>query len=324
MKKIIPYTVIFGALVAVGAYLYIQRAPQKQIEKPIAQLKVVWADAPSNRLIMSVLKANGFDKKHNLDLDIVWADPGENLRILLNKVDGIEVGSFPALSLIAANKQGKMLRSFAPLNYGGGDVVVKFDSRFTTIKDLKGSKIAIRPKNTAAFQNLDLGMRLVGVDLEKDFKLTFGSVADNIKEFTSGEVDASLLSALSAIDIRASSRFKVIAKLDEIWRDQTGSQMAFATIAAYEDWINSHREEMENLRAAYLETTNYIINNPRALDEYKDLLQIKTQPGMLLAEKDLVRSLPTKWNANEHRLTVKKAIEFGINENFSYENLFIE
>lgn len=321
MNKKLFFGLVVVVLAVAGGYYYLQAMREKN---EIVPLKIAWADAPSNRFIVAVMKDQGFDKKHNLDLEVVWSDPGENIRQLINKVGGVEVGTFPALALIDANKQGAKLRAFAPQNYGGGDIVVKADSPYKKLSDLKGTKVAIRPKVSAAYKNLALNIKLAGFDAEKDFKLIFGAIADNIISFNKGDADSTVLSGLTGVEIRANPKYRVLAELDAMWLEETGFRNAFSTISAHEDWINSHQQTMLDLRAAYLETTNFILNNHGVLDTYAELLGIKTPAGRKVAERDLERVIAASWDPESHIATIKKAVELGLSEDFPVETLFVK
>ncbi|MDO8663953.1 MAG: hypothetical protein Q7K44_00140 [Candidatus Liptonbacteria bacterium] len=311
------YILLVLILLAVGGYFYYDSTKVENITMGLA-------DGPAAKLLVSVIKDRGIDTKNHLNISAIYSDPGETLRKLEERVDGIVAGTYPVLSLPKANKDGKKLRVFVPYLFSDLDLVVKADSPYQTLEDMKGQSIGIRPKSSAGYQALAIAVNLTGLSLEKDFKLAFGSIGENIQFLTGGQVAATILAPLGSGDLLAGGKYRLLSNLRERWEKETGALMPFSSITAYQDWIEANPQTMKRLRATILEAQNYIVSNPDIINQYKDLLEIKTEKGLENIKSRLVNTYAVKWDPETHRLLLKKAAELGFVEPAQFDEFFID
>src|SRR3989338_1508281 len=157
-------------------------------------IKLSLADAENLKFLLAVLQDKGIAEKHGLKLDVAFSPPFEAERRLIERVDGVEVGSINPLSIVIANQtKNTKLRAFASTYQTNQALVVKAKSTFYRFEDLKGARIAMHPKGSASYTMHALGMKTLGLDLDRDFKLVFGSFPQNEERLAKGEVDAAFL-----------------------------------------------------------------------------------------------------------------------------------
>lgn len=318
MKKI--YIVLVLILLAIGGYYYYNFVQSTKVEN----VTMGWADGPAPRLLVSVIKDRGIDTKNHLNISVIYSDPGETLRKLEERVDGIVAGTYPVLSLPKANKNGKNLQAFVSYLFSDLDFTVKADSPYQTLEDMKGQSIGIRPKSSAAYQALAIAVNLAGLDLEKDFKLAFGSIGENIQFLTSGKVVATIFAPLGGGDLLAGGKYRSISNLRENWEKTTSAPMPFSSITAYKDWIDANPKTMQRIRSTVLEAQNYIVNNPDVISRYKDLLELKTSGGIENIKSRLKSTFAVKWDPGTHVFLLKKAAELGFVEPAKFEEFFAD
>ena len=313
------YTSIILIIVAAVAGAYFYRSATR-----IETVTVSGAEAANFKFLFSVIKDKEFDKKNNLNLEFVWSNPGEVERKLAAKEEGVEVGPYNPISLVETNLKGEQqLRSFAPLLYTYYHFIVKADSRFHTLEDLRGAKIATRPKLSAAYKSLAMALKLAGMDLENDFKLTFGSIPENVKALTTGEADATLMSPPESVGFLVTGKYRQIAELENIWEKAAGAPMPLVSLTAHKSWIEQNPRKVKRLRKTILDAATFIRENPQVVEEYKDLLNIQTDETLKLMKESLPLSYPASWNDEAHQFAITKAMEFGIIKSIPHEDIFI-
>jgi len=320
MKNLYKVGIVLLLAIAIGFYFYRNYKSEVVIEP----LKVSSADAPVDKLITRVIKDKSFDKKNGLNIEFSYTAPGETVRVISEKVGGVEVGSIPTLSLVEVNSKGHDLVAFAPLIWGSLDFIVDANSHYQSLDNLKGARVAIRPKVSAAYKSLALAMKVAGFNLEKDYRLTFGSIPDNLASFFKKEVDAVLSVPFGGADLIAEGKVRTVLDLESRWRNTTGSRMSFAMMSAHKSWIDAHPETFKKVSRVFLEAEKYVFEHPEIVADYKDMLGIKTEKGLEVAKNDVKRVIPDSWDPEVHKMAIKKAIEFGLVPNIPYDDFFIK
>ena len=313
------YTLIILIVIAAVLGVYFYRSATR-----IETVRVSGAEAANFKFLFSVIKDKEFDKKNNLNLEFVWSNPGEVERKLTAKEEGVEVGPYNPISLAETNLKGaEQLQSFAPILYTYYHFIVKADSKFYTLQDLRGAKIATRPKLSAAYKSLAMALKLAGMDLENDFKLTFGTIPENVKALTTGEADATLMSPPESVGLLVTGKYRQIAELENIWERAAGAPMPLVSLTAHKSWIEQNPRKVKRLRKTILDAATFIHENPQVIEGYKDLLKIQTDEMLKLMKEGLPSSYPTSWNDAVSHFAIEKAMEFGFIKSITHEDMFI-
>lgn len=298
------------------------QAPQP-VQK-VEPVKMSMATATSVNFLFSLIKDKGIDKKHYIDLSVVYSDPGESERKLAEKLEGVEIANYSPISLIETNASKNLnIQSFAPILNNSFYFLVKKDSRFQNISDLKGAKISLRPKASAAYKATAVAMKIAGFDLEKDFKLSFGSLPQSIAQLEGGDTDATVLPALDTALLLATGKYRTVYDLGKKWEEVMGSPMPFVSISAHSDWIAANPQKVQNIRAMMIEANEYINNNPQVFQEYATVIGIKTPEAAALVAQYAPALYPTKWLPLLHWSTVQKAVELKILPSLPGQSPFI-
>ncbi|MBI2020961.1 PhnD/SsuA/transferrin family substrate-binding protein, partial [Candidatus Giovannonibacteria bacterium] len=246
MKKIIILLLIIAA-VAAGYFYWLD------INK-IETIKISSANAENMKLLFAVMQDKGMTDKNKIKLDVVYSDPAEAERKMVDRSNGVEVSVFNPIALAATNQQKRInLRAFVGVHNSYHAILVKKDSTYKKLEDLKGAKIAIRPKVSAAYSAFSVGMQTAGLNLEKDFKLTFGSIPQNVASLKNGEVDATFLNIFETSKLLAAGQYREINDLDQKWFDEMKFPMPFVDFAAHEDWIKENPKKVKRLKMTTLE-----------------------------------------------------------------------
>jgi ABC-type nitrate/sulfonate/bicarbonate transport system substrate-binding protein len=305
MNKIL---VIVLGLVVVGVGIFYYYDSQK-----INTVVVSSVDVPDIGFLFRVMQENGFDVKNKIKLELVNSEPGELERKLADRDEGIDVALFNPISMVRANDAKNIkLRAFSPLFYTYHSIIVKADSPYQTLDDLVGEKLALRPRETAAYNVVEIAMRVAGLSLEKDFQVTFTDIGGSIGLVGSGGAAATLVPLTATVNLVASGAFRAIDDLDGKWLKIADAPMPFINFAAHKDWLDSNPRTARNFRNMFLETAQFINDNPDVIDEYRDYLGIKSDEGLALMKERLPLLYPTVWDDSVHIVTLEKAAELGL------------
>lgn len=315
--KIIGFVVLIAVL---GWFGYVAYQDANKVEV----IRFSGVDVSSVSFIFKLMNDKGIAAKHKIQVDIVNSSPAEAERKIVERVDGVEAGVFNPLSMIQANQAKKVhLQAFAPFYNTYHTILVRSDSSYKTIEDLKGARFAIRPKASAAYNALASAMKANGLDLNNDFKLVFTDIPGSAKALTGGEVDATSLNIELTARLVASGQFRILVDLNEKWQTFAGAEMPFINIAAHADWIAQNPRKVQRLRNAILETAKYIRNNTQIINEYKDYLKYTTEIEEKILKEKMPYLYPIVWDIPANKLFIQKAAELGLLK-LPSEELFVE
>lgn len=292
----------------------------------IETVKISFADAENLKFLLAVLQDKGIAEKHGLKLNVAFSPPFEAERRLIERADGVEVGTINPLTIALVNHAKNIkLRGFASTYQTNQALVVKAASQFYKFEDLKGKKIAMHPKGSASFTMHAMGMKTVGLDLEGDFKLVFGSFQQNEERLSKGEVDAAFLNAVATARFLATGNYREIVNLSEKWTEIVGSPVVpFVDLAAHEDWVLQNSRKVKRLRDAVSEAAVLIRKNPNLIEEYKEVLGLMRQEEINLMKERLPAIYPLTWLPKAHNALLKKAFELNFIQELPKENIFVE
>lgn len=322
MNKTLGIVIVILIVVA-GAYYTWSPLVQEPVPQ-IENVKISLAAAAVNKFLIAVIKDKGIDKKNYLDIEVIYSDPGESERKVADKADGIEMGNYSPISIVETNANKRLqLRAFAPLLNNSFFFLVKKDSKYQNINDLKGARVALRPKASAAYKATALAMKIAGLDLENDFKLSFGSLPESIAKLEGGEVDVTVLPGIDTALLLASGKYRTVYDLGKKWEEAMGNPMPFVSMAAHKDWLDQNPKKALRVRAMLIEANEYINKNPQSVVQYAETLGIKSPEAEKLAIQYAPALYPTKWLPNLHTQTVQKAVELKILPSFPAENPFV-
>lgn len=292
----------------------------------VETVKVSFADAENLKFLLAVLQDKGLAEKHKLKLDVVFSPPAEAERKLIERAEGIEAATINPVTIALVNHAKNIkLRAFVSTYQTNQALVVKSTSPFYKLEDLKGMRIAMHPKGSASFTMHAMGMKTIGLDLERDFKLVFGSFPQNERRLAGGEVDAAFLNAVATARFLATGNYREVVNLSKGWGGITGSSIVpFVDLAAHEDWISQNRKKVKRLREAILEAAIFIRKNPDLIEEYKGILGLERPEEINLMKERLPAIYPLAWLPEAHNALVKKAFELRLIPELPKENIFIE
>jgi len=289
MNKKSIILIIIGIIVLAGGVFYLS----KQLKPKAVTFGVAQKLSPEG-FLTQLIKIYGIDKKNGLDITFEYNEPGLTMTKLLNRE--LDASILAPISAAKANLQGKKIRIFGPALWNVISLAVLKNSPYQTLEELKGKKLGILPQITGTYTNMALLAYEKDWRLESDFQLVIGGLEDQIKFLRDGDVDFAVIYEPRASKLLAVGEIREIVSMDELWKQLTGERFAFVQMAAYEDWLKTHKKEAKNLVKTYLEAVKLFKENPDLIDKHKDLLDLQTPEEIALYKKRAPGLFPTEWN----------------------------
>jgi ABC-type nitrate/sulfonate/bicarbonate transport system substrate-binding protein len=208
----------------------------------------------------------GIFRKHGIDLQV-------DVRPFAGFLAGL-----PSKQCLAATYAGmeaiqKINQGLDWVIIGGGltviqNVIVRKDSPFKTIADLRGKRLGTFSTGAGAFKATRAAiLDATGLDVMKDTNLVQLAAPALFKLLESGGVDAMI--NISSFTIRAVSepdKFRSIFSPNEYWRQKTGYPIVWAApIVAWRSWVEQDPERARNFVAATEESFRWL-RRPENLD----------------------------------------------------------
>ncbi len=203
-----------------------------------------------------VLLESGIAKKYGLDINVVKVKTGIEMAEALigGGIDVGIVGSAPLVSAILRTDKIVLLGSAWITDGGYAKVLVRKDSPYKTIEDLKGKKIANKI-GSGSYRALGDWCAKHGCKYS-DFKILNTSPAAIISALESGSVDAGIWFA-------PTTSIAVYRGIARILLDFKGANLGAATWAARKDYAEKHKDIMARFMAATVDAQELILKNPK-------------------------------------------------------------
>ena len=203
-----------------------------------------------------VLLESGLAKKYGLDINVVRVKTGIEMAEALigGGIDVGIVGAAPLVSAILRTDKIVLLGSAWTTDGGYAKVLVRKDSPYKTIEDLKGKKIANKI-GSGSYRALGDWCAKHGCKYS-DFKILNTSPAAIISALESGSVDAGIWFA-------PTTSVAVYRGVARILLDFKGANLGAATWAARKDYAEKHRDIMARFMAATVDAQELILKNPK-------------------------------------------------------------
>lgn len=257
-------------------------------------------------VVATVVKQEGFDKAHGIDLNVVGTSIADLSLILAEReVDtGIVPVQFP--SNIRATEDLEISAFGTPaLNYNG--LCTSQENTFDSWHDLVGQRVGILPPPTVAYFHVQMVLAQMGYDLEEDFDVRTGGLSAVHSFDMQGDVDAHVNAPPPQFSEMVAGNIREITWIPNLMEEEFGFVLPFLCLAAYDDWIEEDRERARNVQAAILDATNFLHDRiDTAMERYSDAdtepaggFGFESDDERDLALERLPASYPTAWGGAE-------------------------
>lgn len=273
---------------------------------------VVFGPPSLGAFLPPIIKAKGFDAKHDLDVNFQQRPP-DAYAAQFNSGEFKIGGSAALLTVGLAEARGvKVTYLFNLFDYWGG--VVTSRPEIKTLKDLEGQQMAAAT-GTTNFKMFNWLAQQQGVDTSK---LSIVNTAPP------GLVGYAVADRAATVQLWEPAYTSLLGKkpdirlielnIREVWEKEAGSaHIPYLGVAAHTDWVEANPETVANLYAAYAEAAEWVAANP---DEAAKIIAGKQSADYQEALAGLIRNndrlgLNVQW-ANDMRDEIGKVYEAGM------------
>ncbi len=209
----------------------------------------------------------GLDKKNGFVMKPRWAGVPEIQRLL--GIKAISVGLMTPEAGLRANAAGVPIRLVQPYQASHMYVLVRKDSPYNAVEDLKGKPVALTSEVTTLYNLFDFIMRKRGMNIEKDFQLKKLGAPAIVAVMEKGEVEAGLLWESHVSRLVTGGKYKTILGFrDELSRLLNVKVMPVIWLSALEPWVKENGAMIPRLRAAWGEAYKGLQNDEEHFKKY--------------------------------------------------------
>ncbi len=243
---------LFVWIVSLAALVII---PVSSLRVAAAELPTVEVGLPQDGLFGlggQYILDKGLDRKSGFVMKPRWAGVPEIQRLL--GIKAISVGLMTPEAGLRANLRDVPIRFLQPYQTSHMFVLVRKDSTYKSVDDLKGKAVALTSEVTTLYNLFDFIMRKRGANIEKDLQLKKLAAPAIIAVLEKGEVEAGLIWESHVSRLLSTGRYRTLMGLrDELSRLLNVKVMPVIWLAGLEPWVKENGPMVSRLRAAWTE-----------------------------------------------------------------------
>ncbi|GAA5818947.1 MAG: ABC transporter substrate-binding protein [Methanobrevibacter sp. CfCl-M3] len=253
-----------------------------------------------------VAKAKNWYEDNNISVNLVEFSNGGNLMVAI-AIGHINMGYVGISPAIASISKGIPVKIVSSIQNEGSGIVVNNDSNISSIKDLKGKKIAT--PGTASIQNVLLTYALKKNGISRDnVSISDSNVASMVNALRTRKLDGiCCYEPYVTIPIEDSSGTEIASSKDIL------PNHPCCVIVAREDFIKNKRSTLKTILDIHKNATKFILDNT---DEAASLLP-DTIAKNVSVEKKALRNNKFNYGLNEEYIdNAMRFIDIEVNLGF--------
>jgi ABC-type nitrate/sulfonate/bicarbonate transport system substrate-binding protein len=243
MKQILVVTIIVGIL-----SLLQHNARGGEALQPVS---IATAAAGQSGYLAALIEAKGIAAQHDIKITNMMMDFTEAANAL--KLGRVLVSTMQPSTAVNLWKSGTQLRLFTPQIWSGNAWVVRKDSPYKTLADLKGKKIGNFSRVTGAFFFSAVIAKEHGLDIEKDFQAIPAETGALIALLERGEVEAIDMFQPHVTKLIVSGKYRILLDFDVELKRIFGSPPLKTGMAVLRDTAEKQPALVKSIRGAYVD-----------------------------------------------------------------------
>ena len=265
MKRDSVRTGVFSLVALLIVFCIHQSVPAGAAEMPTVELGLA-ADGVFG-LGGQYLLDKKLDRKHGFVAKPRWAPVPEVERLVA--MGTIQMGLATSESAVRANLRGIHLRLIQPYMTPHNAILVRKDSPYKSLTDLKGKAFAVPPEVTSAYNQFDYMMKKQGIDIEKYFQLKKLGGAAIVAVLERGEVEAGYSWEAFVSKLLATDKYRVLVlPRDEMNKLLNTKVKMLGWVGALEPWVEQNRALIPKVRGAWQDAIKGVQNDEAHFRKY--------------------------------------------------------
>lgn len=258
----IPALIAIAAAIGISSASFAQAPAAEAVKIRIGNL----AFPSHSAMLLNLLKAKGFDRKHGLDMEVkaYGAVGAYYASAATGETDGVPGGP---LVFQRMRLEGLPLRIVSTLVDMTSMSVITKDPAIKSIADLKGKTIAA-DMASSEYSMLSLYAKHKGVTLGKDVTVVQANPPAVRTQLLADRVDAGMSwEPTATLTMRDNASYRIIFNGKQAWRELTGKDGWLIVLALREDWLAKNAAALPRVVAALDETARFMRSNTDETDQ---------------------------------------------------------
>jgi NitT/TauT family transport system substrate-binding protein len=265
-----------------------------------AQVKLKLGDLAQslNGIAVQAMKEQKFDQKHGLTVEYVTYPTLDGLFTAIRGKD-VDVGFGGWTAFAQFRGQGIPVTAIYSVGRGATlDVIVPQASPVKTLADLKGKKIGsyAGAAGTATVLFRVLTSKYFGFDPGKTGHLQYAAPGLLTALIEKGELDAALLFDPLAARAVVSGKFRSVANLGDVYKQQVGEDFLWIVYGTNEDAMKRSPEALTSFTRAWMESVHWVQAHPQIFTTYGKTLGFDTDEGVRLLRERVLKDYILRWD----------------------------
>lgn len=241
-------TTIFFAIIIGVASVSQHDANGGQALQPVS---IATNAAGQSGYLAALIDAKGIAAQHDIKITNMMMDFTEAANAL--KLGRVVASTMQPSTAINLWKSGTELRLFTAQIWSGNDWVVRKDSPYKTLADLKGKKIGNFSRVTGAFFFSAVIAKEHGLDIEKDFQSIPAETGALIALLERGEVEAINMFEPHVTKLIVSGKYRVLLDFDVELKRIFGAPPLKTGMAVLKETAEKQPAFVKSIRGAYVD-----------------------------------------------------------------------
>ena len=206
--------------------------------------------------LAALIEAEGIAARHHIKINNLMMGFTEAANAL--KLGRVFASTMQPSTAVNLRKSGTDVRMFAAQIWSGNAWVVRKDSPYKTLADLKGKKIGNFSRVTGAYFFSAVIAKEHGLDIEKDFQSIPAETGALIALLERGEVEAINMFEPHVTKLVVSGRYRVLMDFDKELKRIFGTPPLKTGMAVLKDSVGKQAALINSIRGAYVDGIKFI------------------------------------------------------------------
>ena len=247
-------SIVISSILIMIALSSFSRAPVQA--QSLQTVNIATAAAGQSGYIAALIDAKGIAAKHGLKINNLMMDFTEAANALkLGRAIASAMQPSTAVNLL---KSGTDIRLIAPQIWSGNSWLVKKDSPYKSLADLKGKKIGNFARVTGAYFFSAVIAKEKKLDIEKDFQSIPAETGALIALLERGEVEAINMFEPHTTRLVLSDKYRVLLDFDVELEKLFGAPPLKSSVGMLRETVEKQPALVKAIRAAYVEAVKMI------------------------------------------------------------------
>ncbi len=289
--------------------------PARSQEKDLIKVPFGSTHTGSIKMMTDTVRRHRIDEKFGM----LWDPAPLQINALADAIvlKSKPVGCLGSPVAAIARNEGHNLQMFEALTVNHSSLLVRQDSPYRGITDLKGKKIAAVTRTSGTYQSFYTVARMMGLDPEKDCQVIFTAPEAGRRFLETGEVEAFNIYEPFPTNMIASGKTRELIRVRDEWKKLVGKDMLLLGVVAYQEWITSNKELAKKIALVTREAVDLMRRSPhQTIADNRVSQALESDEAAKLAETRLIEMYtPTPLNKDlidSAYIEIQKDAEFGL------------